>query len=413
MVKALQSRKQVHRDIAFYLTTLISFSLAFKAIVPILIGLLVINWFVEGNFAEKFAGGKTVSFLLLFLSFYALHAAALLYTNNIPEGMSNLEVKLSLLIFPIVFFTTKFSAPQFKTIMLAFIAGCLAAGVACLARAGWCYFAEQQNYFFYEDFSYFMHPSYFSMYVNLAVFLLLKSFFMAEYRRKGKRIWVIFLFIFMSLLIFLLSSKLGIISYLLLCGIFLLTECIRRKKYTLLTVVFVLGITGTFSAYKLSPTIKSRFDYMFRAVNEENISKAEMESSAVRVLIWGEAKKIISQNLVYGVSPGDTNDRLYKAYEENGITGAFQNRLNAHNQYFQSFIGLGLIGFVLFLAQFIFPLVHAIRKNKMIYLLFILLIALNFLVESMLQTQAGVIFYAFFNSLFLFHEKNSERAEFI
>lgn len=413
MEKALYSRKQVHRNLAFYLTLLISFFLAFKIAVPIFIGILLVNWLIEGNFREKFSHKKNFPFLPLFLSFYLLHAIALLYTSNMPEGLSNLEVKLCILIFPLFFYTSTFTTSQLKQIILAFIAGCFAAALACLLRAGYCYINNHQNYFFYEDFSYFMHPSYFSMYLNLAVFLLLKSFFSP--RNSGRnRAFTITLFAFFTLIILLLSSKLGIISYLLLTGIFLLTEFIRRRKYLLLAGVFTVGLLGVFSAYKLSPSIKSRFDYMFSAVNTDNINKSDMESSAVRILIWGEARKIISENLFIGVSPGDTNDRLYKAYEENGITGAFQNRLNAHNQYYQTFIGLGLAGFILLLAQFIFPTIHAVKNRKSIYLLFLLLVAMNFLVESMLQTQAGVIFYAFFNSLFLFHQEiNPEQAEFV
>ncbi|MFL5753153.1 MAG: O-antigen ligase family protein, partial [Bacteroidia bacterium] len=288
--------------------------------------------------------------------------------------------------------------------------GCVLAGIICLGRAFYFYFTAQQDYFFYEDLSYFMHPSYFSMYVNLAVFFILRDFFRRE---SGHKTWNMFLFIFLTLIIFLLSSKLGIISYFLLSGLFLFIELFRRKKHLLLAAIFGLGIAGFFSVYTFSSTMRTRFDYMFSAVNSESINKADQESSAVRVLIWGEAKKIIAQNLLIGVSPGDANDRLYKAYEENGITGALQNKLNAHNQYFQTFIGLGLAGFLLLISQFIFPFIHAVRQGKTMYMLFILLIVMNLLVESMFQTQAGVLFYAFFNSLFLFHTETGPEGRLI
>jgi hypothetical protein len=47
----------------------------------------------------------------------------------------------------------------------------------------------------------------------------------------------------------------------------------------------------------------------------------------------------------------------------------------------------------------------SIKQKSGIYVLFAILIILNFLVESMLQTQAGVIFYVFFISLFLLSER--------
>jgi hypothetical protein len=47
------------------------------------------------------------------------------------------------------------------------------------------------------------------------------------------------------------------------------------------------------------------------------------------------------------------------------------------------------------------PAISAIRSEYYLYFVFILLFSVNNLVESMLETQAGVVFYAFFNA-FLF-----------
>ena len=105
---------------------------------------------------------------------------------------------------------------------------------------------------------------------------------------------------------------------------------------------------------------------------------------------------------------GDANDELYAAYENNGLTGAFEHKLNAHNQYLQSFIGLGIIGFVLLFAMTFGNLYYAIlSKNNLLLILSLLLIS-NFLVESMLQRSAGVLFTVFF--LCLFNLKNFKHA---
>jgi O-antigen ligase len=93
-------------------------------------------------------------------------------------------------------------------------------------------------------------------------------------------------------------------------------------------------------------------------------------------------------------------------YKERGMKGAFEHQLNAHNEYYQVFISLGIIGFILLLVTLYFPFIFAFRTGNTIYLLFLLIVVLNFLTESMFETQAGVMFYAFFNSLLCFSKNN-------
>ncbi|HHZ64630.1 MAG TPA: hypothetical protein EYN51_03880 [Flavobacteriales bacterium] len=63
---------------------------------------------------------------------------------------------------------------------------------------------------------------------------------------------------------------------------------------------------------------------------------------------------------------------------------------------------MGAVGFLLLIGGILAPLVQSIGRKKYVYLFFLLIIALNSLTESILEVQAGVIFYAFFNSFFMF-----------
>ncbi len=94
-------------------------------------------------------------------------------------------------------------------------------------------------------------------------------------------------------------------------------------------------------------------------------------------------------------------------YEKLGMKGALEHKLNAHNEFYQVFISLGLIGFIFLILSLILPLFFAIKTNNGIYILFLVIVILNFLPESMLETQAGVMFYAFFNSLLCFKTTNN------
>ena len=147
--------------------------------------------------------------------------------------------------------------------------------------------------------------------------------------------------------------------------------------------------------------VLNRFNGAFVAMQSTSLDKTSTESTTVRRLIWHEATQIIKQNLLLGVAPGDANDALYESYKQNGITGAYEKKLNAHSQYFQTTVGLGLIGLASLLAVFIIPLIE--NRKKMV-LFFVLITALSFLTESMLQTMAGCIFFGYFYSVICFKD---------
>ena len=96
-------------------------------------------------------------------------------------------------------------------------------------------------------------------------------------------------------------------------------------------------------------------------LNAKGLDKTSVESTTVRVLIWNEASQIIKQNLWVGVAPGDANDALYEGYNQNGLTGAYAKKLNAHSQYFQTTVGLGLIGLASLLSLFIIAIPSSMK----------------------------------------------------
>jgi hypothetical protein len=100
-----------------------------------------------------------------------------------------------------------------------------------------------------------------------------------------------------------------------------------------------------------------------------------------------------------GTGTGSANDALMEHYQTHGMTVAFKEHLNSHNQYLQTFITLGIGGFIGLLVMLFFPLSHAISNRNLLYAGFIFIFALNIFVESMLETQAGNLFFAFFNAL--------------
>jgi O-antigen ligase len=135
--------------------------------------------------------------------------------------------------------------------------------------------------------------------------------------------------------------------------------------------------------------------------------KNSEESTASRIAVWQAALEIISENFMTGTGTGDVKDALIKKYSEKGMSFAREMKLNAHNQFIQTFAAVGVIGFIILLSSFFFTTLYAWKRKKYFYLIFLLLAFVNFTTESMLETQAGVVFYAFFNSVLLFTEEET------
>ena len=64
----------------------------------------------------------------------------------------------------------------------------------------------------------------------------------------------------------------------------------------------------------------------------------------------------------------------------------------------------GIIGLFILLLMFIIPFIDAIKQKNIVLQTFLILMFLNFLFESMLNTQAGTIFFGFFYSILVIHK---------
>jgi len=399
--------RQLHSRIHFFLSCTIAFLLPFKQfgglqIIPLLISLLSINWILEGDFRSKFQGIRYKLVFCIFILFYLLHVAGLAWSVDKEAGVFDLQVKFSLFLFPWIFATRPFNTEKLDRILSCFLLGCASASVLLLLRATYIYAFTGENSFFYEQLSFFMHPSYFSMYLNLALIYLLFCVVKKE-NTQSKLCWILIpLFV---VVIILLSSKLGLISLLLILATTVCYVIFARKKYLYGIAglgIMVLGIAGVL---KFSPAIYNRVNNAVQAMSSDNSDKTKIESTAVRKLIWGASRDVISEHPFFGTGTGDSKAMLMQKYKQEGITGALKKNLNSHNAYLQILVSLGITGFLLFLGMLFLPLIIAWREGKPFFLCFILLMALNFIPESMLETQAGVMYYAFFNCMLLFSEK--------
>lgn len=399
-------RQQFHSNLHIILLLLIAFFLPIARFVPLFIGLLLLNWIVEGDFKQKFDSIRKSGFAWIFILFYSLHVIGLAYTDNMDSGLFDIQVKLSLLVFPLILCGRPLAVADRYKIFYALIAGGICSSVILLVRAIWIYQATGENNFFYEAFSaVLIHPGYLSMYLNFAIAWILMNLL----RPKGNIPYFSFIpalavILFFSFIIVLLSSKLGLITMALIYFGSLTYYVFSRQRYLIgIAGIFLIALTG-FCVMKFMPDTAARVNNAIAAITAPSTDSKDAESTAVRMLIWKAANEVISKNVITGVGTGDAKDALMKEYEVRDMEGALEHKLNAHNEFYQVFVALGLIGFLLLCFHLFYPIIYYSKRGNRIYLVFLVIIILNFLIESMLEAQAGVIFFAFFNSLLCFQK---------
>ncbi|HEX8516807.1 MAG TPA: O-antigen ligase family protein [Bacteroidia bacterium] len=396
--------KKFHIKAHEYLPMAIAFCLPFGRLTPVFIILLMLNFLIGGELKSKFAILAKSKCFWLFTSLYFIHIAGLAFTHYIDQGLFDLEVKLSLLVFPVIFAARPLSGENINRVFKAFVAGGVISSLFLLARAAYFFFSAGENRFFYEAFSVLVHTSYVSMYFNLLMAWIILGLLKRGTIRASYTLSVSWLLLFFFTVVnVLLFSKMGMISMMLMFFCFGAYYVVLSRRYVAGAAAALLFMSGLFIASVKVPIIKSRVDFAVAAFTKDTIDITSNESSEVRMLVWRAANDIISDHFFTGVGTGDTKPMLLRAYASKGMKGAFEHRLNAHNEFYQVFLTVGVFGFIILVACVLVPLVIALRKRFLIYLIFLILIILNFIPESMLETQAGVMFYAFVNSMLFFY----------
>ena len=388
---------KVHEEIARWMLFGIAAFLPFATMVPIFIALLLLNWLLEGGFREKFAQLIKRKWLIALMGFYLLHVAGLLFTSNMKSGTFDLEVKLSLFVLPLILGSKAPKAQTRDQVLALFLASCLLVPTLLLIRAGYLWFNTGENAFFYQSYSVWMHPSYFASYLALAMLVAFELFRKGRYIIKG---WQFaFMEAYLITILILLSSKMGLITLVLIMVFGLVYLILSRKKYLVGALGLGLGIVGMVTVYFYVPSVSNRITQMFSTMKASELDFTSTESSSVRLLIWSEARTLIVDHPLIGVGTGDAKDALMQSYQRRGMTGALEKSLNAHSTYYQAGIALGIPGMLWLIVFLGALLIRGWRKSFWLLSGFALLLAIHFLVESMLETQAGVMFFAFFASL--------------
>ncbi len=121
----------------------------------------------------------------------------------------------------------------------------------------------------------------------------------------------------------------------------------------------------------------------------------------MRLEFWKTAIYIIKQHPVFGVGTGDIQDSFNESYNETHTKLDKIWWLRCHNQYLAITVAFGIVGLVFFLCYLCYPAIALRKQLHPLYWAFFFIALLSFLTEDTLETQSGVTFFIFFQTLFI------------
>lgn len=375
-----------------------------------LILLLVFSIFT-GALSDLRKNIRSDKILWLFIGYYVLHLLGMLYSENIKYGLFDLQVKIAFLVFPIILPSLFIRVTDWNKIAKAFIAGVSIAAFYCFGYAFIDYIKNgNTESFFYLQYSRFLHTTYFSLYINFAILLLLHALFSGKTQVNKAGKFIVPLILYLSINILLLSSRTATAGAYLTIPLWLILS-LRKKIFlpkNIIPIIICLVFIGGSHAILLR--INNRFTQVENTIKDTNrhqtIAQGDLQdtlpveednSTNIRVHLWKNAVELIADHPFFGVGTGDIKEEIVKYYTKNNYAYGIRERISPHNQFLHTGVILGFTGILFLASLLLIPMFLAIRSKDWLYFCFLLIILLNCMTESVLEIQKGILFFAFFN----------------
>lgn len=330
--------------------------------------------------------------VLLFIVFYLAHS--LIFSGNIFQ---NFTIKILLFLYWVTLFQLeKIINIKPRYLITAYLFGCASFSFFILFNSLLEFRTLSWDTFFYNELLDHVkaNPINHSLYFNLAIIFIGNN-----YRFLNNKLWKVTYFLMLLLfilMVILCGSKIGY-GVLILSTLTSFFYIVRTWKLRVLSFIFTIVLLS-FAYFQVDYVHKKVKGFRWQIEKHEKIP---LDHRLPRSIIWPEATDLIKENFWIGVGIGKSVDALVYKYEIIGYDKGVRERFNAHNQFIETFLQTGVFGFLLLVLFFVYGYFIAIKNRNVLYTIFLSIIILYMLVESLFETQMGMVAFAFFNALFL------------
>lgn len=395
-----------------YLLILFAFSLPLKLfLINGLAVLIFALWLLEGGVKEKWLILKKQKIFWLFTALSAIALLSFIWSNSLYDGFYNGKTlnglkfwfdKLGykLLILPVLL--TNIDLRLFKQIMSAFLGAMF---ISELISYGIFFKLWHVGHGTPEDPTPFLHHTYYSAFLIFTIFVALVRF---QREEKG---WIKLFYLLFALSatvnLFVNGGRTGQLAFI-FAAIYFATHfyhlTIKSVAATLVTLALLYTI-----AYNSSPVFKERMQYTQQSL--QLMQEGELQTSfGQRVAIWVIATEIIKEHPLLGAGMGSAKKAIETIQQEKYPDWPYILKLpHIHNQFLQTYLESGLVGFVLLIMLFYLLFTTNFYEYTVYARIYAISLLMLFLVDVPLRFNFGIAYILLFTGLFFGYKVYRER----
>lgn len=343
-------------------------------------------------FNHKLTKGTVVAYALM-IFFWVVWLASALWSSNQANAWHVVGVKLPLLIMPLVFLIGETSFLTQKHIQTLFSALCatlivrfiviLIRDIIIIAQGGTL---MHGNDFMFDP----LHHNYLALYLLTAIaFLYTEIVRPRDERVLRMPLWGQFSIIAVFIVyIIVIASRSGLVALLLLGLACVAHATIYRRMWRATLIVVGVVAAAVIASYIAFPNLYYRIMCTVRNLMAGN------GGNDVRIMMDACGLQVFRTSPIIGVGCGDVWQMLQQIFLENGFEEGSVRDFDSHNQYLETMMATGIVGFVAQIAMMAAPIVVALREHRgrTLACLLTIVFAVCIFFEATFGRQMGLLF---------------------
>ena len=344
----------------------------------------------------------------LFILLYVFYLVGMLWTENTALGLEDLRIKIPLILFPLLFTIIDLKESSLLNVRISLVYGCLFSIIYCFVISAIRFSGDHQiGNFFYTGFSHLMHPTYFTMYINLAVLMLLDGWLRGiEIPLKKKIGNGVLLFIFISAVI-VLSARLAMVTAFFTIAVFVGLEALKQKNFKKLFPVGTIGVVSIVLLSYFFIHLNNRFTQITDVIEKkadptalkDTVNNVSYNSTTIRIGLLKNGLAIFKEHPWIGVGTGDVIPESVKKLNDEGLHVLALKSKGPHNQYLQTAVTLGVFGLFVLIMCIGWPLIEFLKAKEFLFASFMMIVLFNAIGDTVLRASS-LYFFTFFTCFF-------------
>lgn len=383
---------------------------------PKLVAIGIILFFLSvvfNAFKKQLVLNSNKSIHLILVLLYLAYGIGCFFTDIPSEAKHVMESKMTFAIFPLLFLWIPKRKLNLAIPIWIFIIGLLIESFYAFGNNFSALISTWDLNYLVTRNAHHHHPTYMSIFYMFGVALLIFGKKRGYKSFQNKWIYLIaVVFCIDYLLCFSLAALLFLTILIALIGIVWFSKKYGIKKSLLIVGLALFGFLALIEITdgvitEIGETAQSIGEYASNPEKFVDQPNKRFTSNEIRLVVWTISIQAIKEQ-PFGYGTGNTDVVMGNGFQKYHLSYFIENEFNPHNQYLQTWIELGLQGFILLMTIFATIVWIAKKQNNYLLLLLVISFIFNCLFESMFQQASGIVFFTFMTFFLLFFSSQKE-----